>query len=217
MYQSLSFDTEWETRDLPFYARSDRGLVFVTKPSRMTGLGNTRKLFKMESFRGPQRVWFHFVHSQSNSKIGKTKNLLKLYLNSLRKGFVSLEAWIWQIMVLTIITWETSRINVRLNAQHRKAMNSNGNQVSRVFSRTQWESHKWSPTDPPSGCEMTINEIILHGHHGTGGVCDMYHKYPNLDLWGRNHWTYRSCCYCDRPSSEKTSKKWRDNIHELLH
>ncbi len=80
---------------------------------------------------------------------------------------MSLETWIWQIMVLAIITWETStmvpvssvsqdnifhipvwldiwrcrttRINVRLNAQHRKTTNSNGHQVCRVFSRTQWE------------------------------------------------------------------------------
>ena len=70
-------------------------------------------------------------------------------------------------MVWSIITWETStmvplscapqdrifhihvwldiwrcrptRINVRLNTPHRKAMNSNGNQVCRVFSWTQWE------------------------------------------------------------------------------
>ncbi len=32
-----------------------------------------------------------------------------------------------------------TRINVRLNTPHRKSMNSNGNQVCRVFSRTQWE------------------------------------------------------------------------------
>ena len=32
-----------------------------------------------------------------------------------------------------------TRINVRLNTPHRKAMNSNGNQVCRVFSWTQWE------------------------------------------------------------------------------
>jgi hypothetical protein len=92
---------------------------------------------------------------------------LQLQLNSLRKGVVCLEAWIWQVMVWAIITWETStmvplscapqdrifhihvwldiwrcrptRINVRLNTPHRKAMNSNGNQVCRVFSWTQWE------------------------------------------------------------------------------
>jgi hypothetical protein len=29
----------------------------------LTGLGNTRKLYKMESSRGPQQAWFHFVHS----------------------------------------------------------------------------------------------------------------------------------------------------------
>jgi hypothetical protein len=33
----------------------------------------------------------------------------------------------------------TTRINVRLNTPHRKETNSNGNQVCRVFSRTQWE------------------------------------------------------------------------------
>ncbi len=32
-----------------------------------------------------------------------------------------------------------TRINVRSNTSHRKTMNSNGNQVCRVFSRTQWE------------------------------------------------------------------------------
>ncbi len=32
-----------------------------------------------------------------------------------------------------------TRINVRLNMPHRKAINSNGNQVFLVFSRTQWE------------------------------------------------------------------------------
>ena len=92
---------------------------------------------------------------------------MQLQINSLRKGVVCLKAWIWQVMVWAIITWETStmvplscapqdrifhihvwldiwrcrptRINVRLNTPHRKAMNSNGNQVCRVFSRTQWE------------------------------------------------------------------------------
>ncbi len=92
---------------------------------------------------------------------------MQLQFNSLRKGVVCLEAWIWQVMVWAIITWETStmvplscapqdriyhihvwldiwrcrptRINVRLNTPHRKAMNSNDNQVCRVFSRTQWE------------------------------------------------------------------------------
>ncbi len=92
---------------------------------------------------------------------------LQLQLNSLRKGVVCLEVWIWQVMVWAIITWETSsmvplsyapqdhifhihvwldiwrcrptRINVRLNKSYRKAMNSNGNQVCRVFSWTQWE------------------------------------------------------------------------------
>jgi hypothetical protein len=38
MYQSLSFDTERERRDLTFYPRSNRGLVFVTKPSRKQNL-----------------------------------------------------------------------------------------------------------------------------------------------------------------------------------
>jgi hypothetical protein len=36
--QSLSFDTEWERRDLTFYPRSNRGLVFVTEPSRKQNL-----------------------------------------------------------------------------------------------------------------------------------------------------------------------------------
>ncbi len=43
---------------------------------------------------------------------------------------------------LDIWRCRTTRINVRLNAhiaQHRKTTNSNGNQVCRVFSRTQWE------------------------------------------------------------------------------
>ncbi len=40
---------------------------------------------------------------------------------------------------LDIWRCRTTRINMRLNGQHRKAMNSNGNQVSWVFSRTQWE------------------------------------------------------------------------------
>jgi len=163
--------------------------------AKLTGLGNTRKLSKMESFRGPQQAWFHFVHStvkfenRKNKKTFDERNgesdrsgdrsssfivnkarisvQLQLQLNSLRKGVVCLEAWIWQVMVWAIITWETStmvplscapqdrifhihvwldiwrcrptRINVRLNTPHRKAMNSNGNQVCRVFSRTQWE------------------------------------------------------------------------------
>jgi hypothetical protein len=38
MYQSLSFDTDRERRDMPFYPRSNRGLVFVTKPSRKQNL-----------------------------------------------------------------------------------------------------------------------------------------------------------------------------------
>jgi hypothetical protein len=38
MYQSLSFDAERERRALPFYTRSNRGLVFVTKPSRKQNL-----------------------------------------------------------------------------------------------------------------------------------------------------------------------------------
>ncbi len=107
-----------------------------TTATKLTGLGNTRKLFKMESFRGPQRAWFHFVHStvkfenRKNKKsfderngesdrrgdksssfvVNKTRISVKLQmqLNSLRKGVVRLETWIWQIMVLVIITWETS-------------------------------------------------------------------------------------------------------------
>ena len=38
MYQSFSFDAEREKRALPFYPRSNRGLVFVTKPSRKQNL-----------------------------------------------------------------------------------------------------------------------------------------------------------------------------------
>jgi hypothetical protein len=116
----------------------------------------------MESFRGPQRVWFHFVHStvkfenRKNKKSSDERNgesdrrgdrnssfivnktrisvYLQLQFNSLHKGVVRLETWIWQIMVLVIIRYRTTRINVRLNAQHRKAMHSNSNQVCRVFS-----------------------------------------------------------------------------------
>ncbi len=40
---------------------------------------------------------------------------------------------------LDIWRYRTTRINVRLNTQHRKTTNSNGNQVCRVFSRTQWD------------------------------------------------------------------------------
>ena len=92
---------------------------------------------------------------------------LQLHLNSLRARVVSLEPWILQAMVWTIITWETStmvplscvpqgiifqrhvrldiwrcrstRIHVRLYAPHRKTTNSNDNQVCRAFSRTQCE------------------------------------------------------------------------------
>ena len=47
---------------------------------------------------------------------------------------------IFQIHVwLDIWRCRPTRINVRLNTPNRKTMNSNGNQVCRVFSRTQWE------------------------------------------------------------------------------
>ena len=93
---------------------------------------------------------------------------LQLQLNSLRTRVVSLEPWILQTMSWAIITWETStmvplsytsqgiifhrhvrldiwrcrstRIHVRFHVTHRKTKNSNGNQVFRVISRTQWES-----------------------------------------------------------------------------
>ncbi len=41
--------------------------------TKLTGPGNTRKLFKMESFRGPQRGWFHFVHSTVKFENRKNK------------------------------------------------------------------------------------------------------------------------------------------------
>jgi hypothetical protein len=115
--------------------------------TKLTGLGNTRKLFKMKSFRGPQRPWFHCVHStvkfenrknkksfderngesdrrrdrSSNFIVNKTRIsvYLHLQLNSLRKGVVSLETWIWQIMVLAIITWETSTMVPQCLPRHR--------------------------------------------------------------------------------------------------
>ena len=93
---------------------------------------------------------------------------LQFQINSLPTRVVSLEPWILQTMVWSIITWETStmvplscvsqdsifhrhvrldiwrcrstRIHVRLHAPHRKTTNSNGNQVCRAFCRPQWES-----------------------------------------------------------------------------
>ena len=92
---------------------------------------------------------------------------LQFQINSLRTRVVSLEPWILQTMVWSIITWETStmvplsfttqgnifhrhvrldiwscrstRIHVRFHVSYRTTTNSNGNQVCRVFSRTQWE------------------------------------------------------------------------------
>ncbi len=104
--------------------------------TKLTGLGNTRKLFKMESFRGPQRAWFHFVHStvkfenrkkgdrSSDFIINKTRISvqLQLRLNSLRKGVdhgstvsCASQDIIFHIPVrLDIWRWRTTRINVRL-------------------------------------------------------------------------------------------------------
>ncbi len=115
--------------------------------AKLTGLGNTRKLFKMESFRGPQQAWFHVVHStvkfehKKNKKTFDKRNgesdrrgdrsssfivnksrisvQLQLQLNSLRKWVVCLEAWIWQVMVWAIITWETSTMVPHCLARHR--------------------------------------------------------------------------------------------------
>jgi hypothetical protein len=103
--------------------------------AKLTGLGNTRKLFKMESFRGPQQAWFHFVHStvkfenRKNKKTFDERNgesariwvQLQLQINSLRKGVVCLEVWIWQVMVWAIITWETSTMVPHCLAHHRIA------------------------------------------------------------------------------------------------
>ncbi len=117
--------------------------------AKLTGLGNTRKLFKIESFRGPQQAWFHFVHStvkfenRENKKTFDERNgesdrngdrsssfivnkarisvHLQLQFNSLRKGVVCLEEWIWQVMVWSIITWETSTMVPHCLARHRTA------------------------------------------------------------------------------------------------
>ncbi len=105
------------------------------------------------------------LHSQEGQEFVELQ--LQLQLNSFRIWVVSLEAWILQIMVWVIITWETStifqlsfatqdrifdihvrldiwryrspRIHVMLDVHHRKVTNSNGNQVCRVLYRTQWE------------------------------------------------------------------------------
>ena len=117
--------------------------------AKLTGLGNTRKLSKMESFRGPQQAWFHFVHptvkfeNRKNKKTFDERNgesdrsgdrsssfivnkarisvQLQLQLNSLRKGVVCLEVWIWQVMVWAIITWETWTMVPHCLARHRTA------------------------------------------------------------------------------------------------
>jgi hypothetical protein len=149
----------------------------------------------MESSRGPQRVWFHFVHSTvENRKNKKTfKNFWRekwgiqqertweFHLHSQQDQDFSTTSGAAQLITqmssqvrsvdltnngmgnhylrdvdhgstlsyttqdrifhvrLDIWRCRTTRINVRLNSTHRKSTNSNGNQVCRVFSRTQWE------------------------------------------------------------------------------
>jgi hypothetical protein len=130
--KNVSPSPVWRPKDR-FPGQSPSGIQVQRTPAvgKLTGLGNTRKLFKMESFRGPQRTWFHFVHStikfenRKNKKslderngesdrsgdrssifiVNKTRISVQLQLNLLHKGVVSLDTWIWQIMVLTNITW----------------------------------------------------------------------------------------------------------------
>jgi hypothetical protein len=90
--------------------------------TKLTGLGNTKNYSKWKVFEVLNECDFILSIQQSNSKIGKTKNLwttemgnptgeeigvpdfivnkvrisvqLQLHLNSLREGVVSLETWI---------------------------------------------------------------------------------------------------------------------------
>jgi hypothetical protein len=104
-------------------------------------------------------VWFHFVHSPVKFENRKNKKSFdERNGESDRRGdrssiFIVKKARISTMVPVSCVSqdnifhihvrldiWRcrTTRINVMLNVSHRKTTNSNGNQVWRVFSRTQW-------------------------------------------------------------------------------
>ena len=183
--------------------------------SRFRVLNEHRKSEKQKTFGREKWGIFPRIH-------------LQLQLNSFRTWVVSLEVWILQVMVLEIITWETStifqlsfatqdrifdmhvqldfwrcrtlRIHVRLRPQHRNTANSNGNQVSRAFCRTQWERilfvcYEGSRVDLAPNITQSSDDHwqdtlsvdhlreIHGGLHSTHGYLLLFTFPPSIDVW----------------------------------